>query len=148
MIERVTKSTTYLDELIMLFDLYRVFYRRKSDVIQAKKFLENRIQNNESVIFIARNDENTMVGFIQLYPLFSSTQMKGLWLLNDLFVTTEYRGQGYSKQLINAAKEHCKKTGYCGLMLETEKNNVIANKLYESTSFEIDEEHNFYFWNI
>ena len=73
--------------------------------------------------------------------------MKRLWLLNDLFVAKEHRGKGYSKQLIEAAKKHCKKTDYCGLMLETEKSNIIANKLYDTTNFEIDNEHNFYFWN-
>lgn len=99
------------------------------------------------MIFIAVNDENRFTAFVQLYPLFSSTRMRPLWLLNDLFVDENYRGQGISVALINKAKEHCKKTGACGLMLETAKDNDIGNKLYPRTSFELDTDHNFYFWD-
>jgi len=147
MVEKVTNQFNYFNELAILFDSYRVFYRKEANLKQAKEFLEERINNNESVIYIIRTNSGSIMGFVQLYPLFSSTRMKRLWLLNDLFVAEEHRGKGYSKQLIEAAKKHCKKTDYCGVMLETEKSNVIANKLYDTTNFEIDNEHNFYFWN-
>ena len=147
MVEKVTNQFNYFNELAILFDSYRVFYRKEANLKQAKEFLEERINNNESVIYIIRTNSGSIMGFVQLYPLFSSTRMKRLWLLNDLFVAEEHRGKGYSKQLIEAAKKHCKKTDYCGVMLETKKSNVIANKLYDTTNFEIDNEHNFYFWN-
>jgi GNAT superfamily N-acetyltransferase len=83
--------------------------------------LFERIKLNDSEIFIAEADNNNLVGFIQLYPLFSSTRMQLLWLLNDLFVDMEYRGKGIAKQLIDKAKNHCIQTNACGLILETEK---------------------------
>jgi GNAT superfamily N-acetyltransferase len=58
-----------------------------------------------------------MVGFVQLYALFSSTRMKKLWLLNDLYVDENYRSKGYSVVLINKAKEPCKATKTCGLIV-------------------------------
>jgi GNAT superfamily N-acetyltransferase len=88
-----------------------------------------------------------LAGFVQLYPLFSSTRMKKLWLLNDLFVQEEYRGKGYSLALIEKSKKLCEETGACGLMLETHKENIIGNKLYERTGFSLDAEHNYYSWN-
>ena len=88
-----------------------------------------------------------MAGFVQLYPLFSSTRMKRLWLLNDLYVNPGYRGQNISVQLINRAKELVNETSACGLMLETAKSNEIGNKLYPRTDFILDEEHYYYFWN-
>lgn len=135
-----------LNELSEAFDAYRVWYRKVSELEGAKKFLSERIQNHESVIFLAEENE-AIIGFTQLYPLFSSTRMKRLWLLNDLFVHSEHRGKGASKLLIEAAQNHCKATGACALSLETEKNNEIGNILYPKTDFVLNKSHNFYEWD-
>ena len=80
-----------LDDISKLFDSYRVFYRKESNLEQAKNFLQERISENDSKIFIAENTASEIVGFTQLYPLFSSTRMQKLWLLNDLFVDAKHR---------------------------------------------------------
>ena len=99
----------------------------------------------ESIIYAAENENGKLVGFTQLYPIFSSTRMKRMWLLNDLFVDPDFRGLGVSKQLINKAKELARSNNACGILLETEKSNDIGNKLYPSMDFEL-ESNNFYFW--
>ena len=144
---RITRATLQdLDDLNNLFDAYRVFYEQESDKKKSKVFLKSRIENEESVIFISRDAAEIATGFTQLYPLFSSTRMKRIWLLNDLFVDKKYRGQGYSKALIEAAKELCRKTGAAGMTLETAKENHIGNRLYPATGWTLDTEHNFYYW--
>lgn len=135
-----------VEELSGLFDDYRVFYKKKSDLQAAKDFLTERISKGESVTFVAENEEETLVGFTQLYPLFSSTRLKRLWLLNDLYVAKDYRGNGISKLLIEAAKDLCRKTHGCAVMLETAKSNNIGNSLYPATGFELDVENNYYEW--
>ena len=135
-----------LQELTKAFDAYRVWYRKDSDIDSATKFLAERIEQKESVIFIAEENE-TITGFTQLYPLFSSTRMKKLWLLNDLFVYKNHRGKGISKKLIDAAKQLCIETGACGVSLETEINNDIGNNLYPKTGFILNKSHNFYEWS-
>jgi len=127
-----------------LFDAYRVWYRKESNLDEAKSFLTERITHNESVVYVAEVN-NKLVGFTQLYPLFSSTRMKRMWLLNDLYVAEAYRSRGISKALINAAKNLCTKTAAAGVLLETEQSNTIGNKLYPSMGFHL-EENNFYFW--
>jgi predicted N-acetyltransferase YhbS len=99
-----------MPNLVWLFDAYRVFYQKRSDKITATAFLTERIEKQESVIFVAENEIQELVGFVQLYPLFSSTRMKKLWLLNDLFVSENQRGKGISTALIDACKQHCIKT--------------------------------------
>lgn len=136
-----------LNRVVELFDRYRVFYKKESDKQKAEEFLSQRIKINDSEIFIAEADNNNLVGFVQLYPLFSSTRMQRLWLLNDLFVNMEYRGKGIAKQLIDKAKNHCIQTNACGLILETEKKNVIGNELYPKVGFSLDEEHDYYTWD-
>ena len=56
------------------------FYHKQSDLDAAKDFLEARIENNESVIYIATNELDHFVGFVQLFPSFSSTRMKRFWI--------------------------------------------------------------------
>ena len=138
-------SLENIDEVVPLFDAYRMFYKKVSDLEGALSFLSERIKNNESIVFICKADHQ-VAGFVQLYPLFSSTRMKRLWLLNDLFVAGEFRGQGVSKALIEACKSLSAESRACGLMLETAKDNLIANNLYLKTQFELDEDHNYYFF--
>ena len=144
----LTRKATIEDliSLSLLFDSYRVFYKKSSDPEGAKFFLSERIKNAESVILVAENEQQTMVGFVQLYPLFSSTRMKRLWLLNDLFVQPESRGLGAAAALIEAAKDLCRSTRSCGMILETAKDNTIGNKLYPRTGFSLDEDHNYFEW--
>ncbi len=134
-----------VDQLAVLFDRYRIFYRYPSDLKGARHFLKDRLHRGDAVIFVAEHD-NKMVGFVQLYPTLSSTRMARLWTLNDLFVDREYRGNGISKLFIEKAKSLCAETQGAGVQLETEKSNVIGNNLYRTTGFELDSDHNFYFW--
>ena len=142
-----TRKATIQDlpQLALLFDQYRVFYHKESDIPAAESFLKERIEKADSEIFVAER-EGDLIGFVQLYPLFSSTRMKRYWLLNDLFVNENYRGKGFSKELIEETKELAKSTDACGVLLETGKSNDVGNKLYPSCGFEIYDEVNFYEW--
>ena len=137
-----------IPKLSLLFDAYRVFYEKQTDIQQATIFLSERINNNESVIFVAEDDNQILIGFVQLYPIFSSTRMKRLWLLNDLFVDENQRSKGISIALIEEAKKLCRTSQSCGMILETAKTNDIGNNLYPKTGFELDNDHNYYSWNI
>ncbi len=137
-----------VEHLSELFNAYRMFYRKASAIQSAKTFLEERISNKDSEIFVAQNTTNKLVGFVQLYPLFSSTRMKKLWLLNDLFVHPEFRGNGISIGLIQKAKDLVLESNACGMYLETEKSNLIGNHLYPKTGFELNTSVNFYEWNV
>lgn len=143
----VRKATqTDLEPLVVLFDNYRIFYGLPSDQNAARVFLHDRIINSESVIFVFENEANRITGFIQLYPIFSSTRMQRLWLLNDLFVDEKYRGTGCSRKLIERAQRFCYETNACGLLLETAVTNNLANLLYVRTGFTLDTKHNYYTW--
>jgi GNAT superfamily N-acetyltransferase len=137
-----------LKQVAELFDQYRVFYEKATDLKQAEIFLSDRINKNESEILIHETEEKIITGFVQLYPIFSSTRMKKLWLLNDLYVLPNYRGKGISVKLIEKAKEIAKDSGAVGLILETAKSNSIGNSLYLKTGFSIDDEHNYYSWDL
>ncbi|MBE4947760.1 GNAT family N-acetyltransferase [Chryseobacterium culicis] len=134
-----------LPELAELFDQYRVFYHKTTDIPAATNFLQERLENKDSEIFVAE-ENGALTGFVQLYPIFSSTRMQRYWLLNDLYVNKDHRGKGYSKELIEKAKELCRSSKACGILLETGKNNDIGNQLYPSCGFERYDSVNFYEW--
>ncbi|HBR12615.1 MAG TPA: GNAT family N-acetyltransferase [Chryseobacterium sp.] len=136
-----------LAQLSQLFDEYRTFYHKSSDRSAAQQFLSERLENNDSEIFVAE-EGGQLVGFTQLYPLFSSTRMKRYWLLNDLYVNPNFRGKGFSKALIERAKQLCRESDSCGMYLETGKENMIGNQLYPCVGFKKYDEVNFYEWEI
>lgn len=136
-----------LIQLSQLFDEYRMFYHKTSDISGAEQFISERLENRDSEIFVVEED-GKLGGFVQLYPLFSSTRMKRYWLLNDLYVNSEYRGKGFSKDLIEEAKVLCRTSDSCGMYLETGKENMIGNQLYPSVGFKKYDAVNFYEWEI
>lgn len=123
-----------IQSIAPLFDAYRMFYGQISDVQAAHDFLEARLSNNQSTIFIALSGED-IVGFTQLYPIFSSVSLKNTWLLNDLFVDGKSRRQGVAAALLNKAKEFGKATEAKWLLLETGEENFSAQKLYEQNGW-------------
>ena len=132
----VTQATLDdLDDLAILFDGYRLFYKRPSDVAAAREFLRERLALRESVIFVARDASGDSVGFTQLYPCFSSVSARRLWILNDLFVAEPARGRGVARALMDAARKHALQTGAIRLILQTERDNARAQALYESLGY-------------
>ena len=118
----------------LLFDSYRSFYKQAPDVDAAFNFIKERLQQNESVIFIAFIKDNA-VGFVQLYPTFTSVGMKRAWLLNDLYIHVSSRGKGVATALLDAAKEFAKNTGSKWLMLQTASDNYTAQTLYKKNGW-------------
>ena len=135
-----------LDSIAELFDSYRVFYHQESNLEGASNFLKERLVNEDSVVFIAY-DEGNPIGFVQLYPTFSSVSMKKSWVLNDLFVNGAARKKGFGEKLIKRAIEFAEETGAKGLFLETGHDNVIAQKLYEKIGF-MKETNYFYYYSL
>ena len=125
-----------LDALTTLFDGYRVFYKQRSNLALARKFIEERLQRGESVIFIARDGENReALGFTQLYPLFSSVAARRIWVLNDLFVAATARKCGVARALMGCARDFAVEAGALRLILETAEDNHAAQALYESLGY-------------
>nr|WP_294781287.1 GNAT family N-acetyltransferase [uncultured Flavobacterium sp.] len=138
-------SLENLDAAATLFNLYRIFYRQADDYEKCRNFIKERLDNEQSTIFLLY-DDNKAVGFVQLYKLYHYVKLEKQWLLSDLFVHPDYRGKGFSVVLIDRAQQWCDETGACGLMLETEKTNDIGNQLYPRCGFEYDGLHNYYYW--
>ena len=123
-----------IGDLSVLFDKYRIFYKQESDIDNARSFLKKRMKREESVIFVAE-ERDELIGFTQLFPIFSSVSMKRTWLLNDLYVNEKSRGIGAATKLLEAARDFGAETRSKWLILQTAADNFIAQKAYEKNGW-------------
>ncbi len=126
-----------VDLLVPLFDAYRQFYRQASDIERARSFLQDRLQLEQSVILLAFEGSKAL-GFTQLYPSFSSGAMARIFILNDLFVSPEFRRQGAGSALLEAAAQFGRNAGALRLALSTEITNNAAQAVYERQGWKRD----------
>lgn len=147
-----------------LFNQYRMFYNRPPDLEGAIQYIKSRMQHNESIILVAekiaeleavepmKGKDNGMnqalMGFVQLYPTFSSLSMRSNWILNDLYVQPEYRQQGVARRLLQASRALAKERGVGALSLSTAISNKQAQALYESEGYVLDTHFLYYDLNV
>lgn len=129
-----------VDRATPLFDAYRSFYGQRPDPEGAREFLERRLGRSESVVLLAVDESRSAVGFVQLYPTFSSVSLERRWTLNDLFVAPGCRKRGVGQALLTAARDFAQSTGAGALELETGLDNHAARALYESLGWERETE--------
>ena len=124
MIKITLANEEHLDELARLFNLYRIFYEQKDDIDRARYFIKNRLTNEESIIFISTDGSEKLNGFV----------------LYDLYVDQNHRGEGVGRLLMNQARDFAKENDYKRLELSTAKDNFIGQSLYKSLGYEVDED--------
>jgi ribosomal protein S18 acetylase RimI-like enzyme len=122
----------------VLFDAYRQFYRREADLVGARRFIGERLERAESVIFLAE-EAGTALGFTQLYPSFTSAGMARIFVLNDLFVAPQARGRGIATALLRRAADFGRTEGAVRLALSTATDNHAAQALYRRAGWQRDE---------
>lgn len=128
-------DASHLDTIAGLFDAYRGFYGQPSNLAQSRAFISERIARDESVIFFAQDPYGEPLGFVQLFPTFSSIDAHRTWLLGDLFTAPAARGRGVGTLLMNTARSFAVLSGAKGMTLETATDNATAQRLYESLGY-------------
>jgi GNAT superfamily N-acetyltransferase len=122
-----------------LFDAYRQFYGKPADLELASRFIGERLANGESTVFLAEDAEGEAVGFVQLYPTFSSVSAARVYVLNDLFIAPEARRGSVARRLMEAAANYARAQGAIRLSLSTGQANAAAQALYESEGWVRDQ---------
>jgi ribosomal protein S18 acetylase RimI-like enzyme len=124
-----------------LFDAYRGFYGKPSDLPGARAFLKERVATAEALLYIAEPAQNPsayLFGFTLVYPTFSSVSLARAWVLNDLFVSDDARRLGVGRALVRFVLQEAKHAGAHHVELATQLRNASARALYESEGFEQD----------
>ncbi|MBS7664270.1 GNAT family N-acetyltransferase [Pseudomonas lalucatii] len=136
----ITAATTAdLDELAGLFAAYLQFYEVDRPLPQVRRFLAERLARGDSALLLGRDPAGQAQGFVQLYPFIASLALRPAWLLSDLYVAPAARRRGLGEALMNAARAHAEASGACGLQLETAKDNLEGQALYERLGYVRDD---------
>ena len=133
---RIEKITHSSDSIVYLFDCYRQFYNKEPDLEISKRYVDAQIFRGRTTI-LAAIARSGAIGFIQFGDRDCSCVGKVL-LLNDLFVDPSCRGMGIGRELMKAALEYGKTRGASVVELETEVDNKVAQRLYESLGYKRD----------
>ena len=131
-----------LSELVPLFDGYRSYFAG-GEPDGSQEFLEERLRLQDSVIFVARQAD-AMIGFVQLYPIFSSWYVRRVWFLSDLFVADPSRGQGVAQALLEHVREFLEEGEGRSVMVELPRREPHLYKLYERAGYTRDPDFDLY----
>ena len=142
----INAEEKHIEEIGVLFDLYRQFYKYESNLIESTNYIKERINNNESTIFIAISDANEAIGFVQLYETFGSLDLGKIIILYDLYVKEDHRKNNIGRKLMIKSHEYAKKINAKRIQLSTAIDNYIGQSLYESLGYVKDD--NFYTYDF
>ena len=131
----IEAESKHIEQVGMLFDLYRQFYKYESNLIESTNYIKDRINNKESKIFIAIKDKNEAIGFVQLYETFDSLDLGKIIILYDLYVKKDHRKNKVGRQLMLRSHEYAKKINAKRIQLSTAIDNFIGQSLYESLGY-------------
>lgn len=127
-----------INSVAILLNDYRIFYNKSNELASCEQFLKERFDNDDSQIFVAELDDE-VIGFAQIYPTFSTVSLQRAYILNDLFVSEKARNTGAGRKLIEKSFEYAEENNARYICLETDKDNVKAQKLYEKMGMSIDD---------
>ena len=131
----IEAESIHIEQVGKLFDLYRQFYKYDSNLITSTNYIKDRINNKESKIFIAINNDNEAIGFVQLYETFGSLDLGKIVILYDLYVKEDHRKNNIGRKLMIKSHEYAKKINAKRIQLSTATDNFIGQSLYESLGY-------------
>ncbi|RDI48016.1 GNAT family N-acetyltransferase [Falsibacillus pallidus] len=121
-----------VDQLKPLMLQYIVdFYQRPKPDEKDLEELILSLMHNPSVgkqLLAVENDR--LIGFSTLYFTFSTTRVKKVAILNDLFITQKWRGKGIGESLFRKSEQQAREMGCANMSWQTAVDNVKAQSLY------------------
>lgn len=133
-----TAGVKDLDQVAVLFDAYRQFYAQPAHPALARDFMQARLSEGTSLVLVAENADGTILAFTQLYPLFDSVGAVPSYILYDLFVSLQARRQGIARLLMVEAVNEARRRGAGRVELQTGRDNLPAQALYEGLGWARD----------
>lgn len=133
---------THVEIIAPIFDAYRMFYGQKSNLKRCTQFLHSRVGVRDTAIFLAVEGDppyQEALGFVILYPSFSSVLAHSIWILDDIYVVEKARRQGVARTLMERARRLATESGAKKLFLSTKKDNAPSHALYEGLGFQLDD---------
>ena len=109
--------------------LYEKAYEKRypDDAVQWEEYIDNA---NQAIFFYY--DNNDCVGQVRIRKNWNKYAF-----IEDIAVAKNYREKGIGAKLMQRAVEWAKENHLCGLMLETQDNNLKACRFYHRLGFQL-----------
>ncbi|PAU87673.1 GNAT family N-acetyltransferase [Pseudomonas sp. WN033] len=134
-----------LDDITPLFIKYREFYGQLPKPEASRRFLHDRLVNEQAIILLAEDETSGKVlGFAQFIPSFSALTLHPSWVLKGIYVIEEARRQLVADRMINRAKEMARAAGIQRMTVMTGEDNSAAQSLYRSLGFSDDADSHYF----
>ncbi len=92
--------------------------------------LELLLNSNNAQIFVAQHDDGQIVGMCSVQILISTAEGAKVGFVEDLIVSSAWRGQGIGKKLLQHLQNWASAQGLKRLQLLADKNNQAALDFY------------------
>jgi GNAT superfamily N-acetyltransferase len=127
-------SSADYQQWLGLWNQYLIFYKHTLPLTQTELTFSRLTASESDLHGIVLEEQGTLLG-IAHFSYTSSTWEKNKDLyLEDLFVDPASRGKGYGRELIEAVAQVGKENNASRLYWQTHRDNVAAQKLYETLS--------------
>ena len=80
--------------------------------------------------------EGEAAAFAVCFESYSTYRAKKVLNIHDLMVSSNYRGKGVGKALLNGIEQYCRNNEFLKITLEVDESNIAAQKLYRSCDYE------------
>ncbi len=88
------------------------------------------LEGAEGIQFVAA-EVDALVGFATLYFTYSTLRAQKVTIMNDLYVTEDFRGTGVAAALFQACHAFTRENAYAYMAWETAEDNHRARRFYE-----------------
>jgi ribosomal protein S18 acetylase RimI-like enzyme len=134
--EILIATTDDLNDLIRLLnELFTQDIEFVPDYEKQKAGLEQILGNKDiGEILVLKIDDKT-IGMVSLLYSISTALGGKVAILEDMVIDSDYRFQGFGKELLNEAIEFSRKRNCLRLTLLTDHNNSVAINFYKSFGF-------------
>lgn len=130
----VSPSSSEVEALAEIFDRYRSHYGERPDESPSRHWLEQCLETGRLRAFVAEDGAQT-VGFVTTTEVPASLRLAHFWHVRDLFVLPTHRRSGIARALLASVRAAALDSGAIRLVLQTEKDNEAAIRLYEDSGY-------------
>lgn len=133
-----------LNRAFMAYELSDEGFWNNADAISNEQFgtiFEEALNSPELITMMMIEEEKETIGFANLMTIFSVWAHGKTLILDDLFISDEYRGKGLGRKTMAYIESYAKNNGYKRLQFQSEFSNPGAYEFYTKLGYKSEDMH-------
>ena len=129
---KLIKATEINEEIVVAF---KTLISQLSPNLEppSKQNLEEIINSKNSILFLAKNENDEIIGTLTL--LINRIPSGQKVIIEDVVIDNKFRGKGIGKELTQFAIDYAVKRGIKEIDLTSNPTRIAGNKLYQKLGF-------------